>query len=103
MRTPERNMGHRERWIKRWPPRYATRRNHLGEFMNCEHTHIPLPPDKVKFEIIFVLPPDPLHVILLGELSFKIFFFKHIFLFISSFQGQYRIFSTTSRKTFLVS
>ncbi len=96
-------MGHRARWIKRWPPHRHTRRDHLGEFKNCEHPHIPLPPDKVKMEIIFLLPPDPLHVILLGELRFKFFIFKHIFLFTSSLQGQYRMFSPTLGKTFLVS
>ena len=67
-------MGHRARWIARWPPRLSTRRSHLGEYKNCEHPHIPLPPGKVKREIIFLLPPDPLHCILLGELKTKVMF-----------------------------
>ena len=39
MRTAERNMGNRARWIKRWPPHRATRRAHLGEYKNCEYPH----------------------------------------------------------------
>ena len=68
MRTGERN---RARWLGRWSGK-ATARNHLGKFKNCEHPHIPLPPGKEKIEILFVLPPDPLHCILLGVLVTKV-------------------------------
>ena len=71
MRTGERNMGNRARWLSRWSGK-ATARLHLGKFKNCEHPHIPLPAGKEKIQIIFLLPPDPLHIILLGELYTKV-------------------------------
>ena len=71
MRTPERNMGHMSRWRERWA-RWATGRNHLGEYNNCKHPHIPLPPGKEKIEIIFIMPPDPLHFIVLGKFNKKV-------------------------------
>ena len=71
MRTGERNMENRARWLRRWAGK-ATARLHLGEYKNCEHPHISLPAGKEKIEVIFVLPPDPLHCILLGELDTKV-------------------------------
>ena len=73
MRTGERNMENRERWLSRWSGK-ATARTHLGEYANCEHPHIPLPAGKEKIEVIFLLPPDPLHIVLLGELYTKVLF-----------------------------
>ena len=78
-------MGNRARWLMRWSGK-ATARLHLGEYKNCEHIHIPLPAGKEKIEIIFILPPDPLHCILLGEMVTK--YSLNIFLIISLFQDQ---------------
>ena len=71
MRTGERNMGNRARWLIIWSSK-ATARLHLSKFKNCEHPHISLPAGKEKIEVIFLLPPDPLHCILLGVLDTKV-------------------------------
>ena len=71
MRTGERNMGNRARWLMRWSGK-ATARLHLGKFKNCEHPHISLPDGKEKIEVIFLFPPDPLHCILLGVLDTRV-------------------------------
>lgn len=67
MRTPAKNMENRERWLTECTRgQLATRRQKLGKYGNCEHPHIPLPPGKENTPILFLLPPDPLHVVLLG-------------------------------------
>ena len=67
MRTPAKNMANRERWLRECTRgQLSTRRQKLSRYGNCEHPHIPLPPGKENTEIIFLLPPDPLHIILLG-------------------------------------
>ena len=46
-----------------------TQRSHLSTFKNVEFIHIRLPPGWEHLEIILLLPPDALHVILLGPVQ----------------------------------
>ena len=45
------------------------KRDRLSNFKNVEFPHIPLPRGWEHVKIIFLLPPDPLHVILLGPIQ----------------------------------
>ena len=73
-RTSERCQEERDKWLRQCGHlAISTRRAKLSNYGNCENVSITLPPGKDKVKIVFLLPPDPLHVILLGTYYYVMF------------------------------
>ena len=67
-RTPAINKSRQTLWVCTCG-HLKGKRDRLSTFKNVEYPHIRLPPGWEHVKIIFLLPPDPLHVILLGPVQ----------------------------------